>query len=365
MRPAPSLITDKHRELLREKGVRDHVIDGATERPRYVSYAAGDKETVARWADEWNPNGHHLTQINPGSKGWASRVINSDHGLIIVRRGLSDVTWEPAGMRGSNPWVESAGPPAQIRPDNPLPWMNNGGKYLWHSCPDGSWEKSIDVHPLSREPFRSGEGRVYFALEGSINGDSIVSHGGIAISVGGVTQWRAPRLWEFGRLLQGREVWVVSDNDWRPNEMVATQARLCAKWLSEQYGALAVHAAPPWDPQSPKKGVGDFLNEGGTLGQLEVVRPPDKERLQALIRARIPEQFQHDCLYIVDSHSDSPAFSTPRRPDGGRWQTGEHRMRDMEGAGIVKRLVEAQRKNEFFRDRKPKFTAKAARWEWL
>jgi hypothetical protein len=133
----------------------------------------------------------------------------------------------------------------------------------------------LDVHPLAVDKIRRAE-VVLFSIEGSLKGDSILSHGGAVFSVPSVGQWNADELEKFAkRYLRDKEVVIVCDADWFEKPEVASQARLCCGALKRFRVVEQVHiAAAPIDPSTKRpyldkggeeiKGVDDHLGSGKT-----------------------------------------------------------------------------------------------------
>lgn len=366
-----SALTDEHRDKLRTKGVSDEVLDGATRQPRYVSYEGRDRATVNAFAPHWSPE-----RIPPASRPWASRVINETSGIVIVRRGLTDMTYEKElrFLAGHGPFLEREPLVAQLRPDKPVHQGKcragktgshehcDTNKYLFPKAewfPDGKFPMMIDVHPMARKPLKSGRGPVYFCLEGSINADAVLSHGEVAVSVPGVTMWRAKNLPEIAKQLEGREVYVVSDSDWQANGNVYREAKACTERLRE-LGALAFHAAPLLDNSDPKKGVGDMLADGGCLDDLEIVVTPPRQyvRLQALVVANVPRRHRAKALELVRLYGDELVFPTPQD------KTLQRRLQDLERAGIVEKVAEPRHK-AWYEDGQIQWASSSAMWRWL
>ncbi|MEX2274890.1 MAG: hypothetical protein WEA10_04920 [Actinomycetota bacterium] len=130
--------------------------------------------------------------------------------------------------------------------------------------PDQSPEKRLDMHPLSAALLPSAR-RVFFALEGVLKADALLSAGECVFDVPSVTLWQAPELEAFARTLTV-PVYVVPDADWADNPQVALQAFECRERL-RGHGVDAHVAAPP----GPDKGVDDFLGGGGRVEDMAVL----------------------------------------------------------------------------------------------
>ena len=131
----------------------------------------------------------------------------------------------------------------------------------------GSVEDRIDLHPRSAALLADAD-RVFFALEGALKNDAILSAGEAVFSVPSVTLWKPEELQRFAKdFLAGKTVFVVPDADWIGNPMVDWQALLVRTYLREALGDALVHiAAPPVEffHDTGEKGVDDWL---GTYGR--------------------------------------------------------------------------------------------------
>ncbi len=157
--------------------------------------------------------------------------------------------------------------------------------------------RRLDLHPLAVPLLKTAE-RVFFAIEGCIKADSILSQGEAVFSVPSVTLWRAKELGDFAKCyLGGKLVFIVPDADWFSNQMVITQALFCRSYFRDKLGVNAHIAAPPM--AAKQKGVDDFLANGGSVGKLEVIDwqvPPDNTFLDWL------KQYGRD----IDPYADAP-----------------------------------------------------------
>jgi hypothetical protein len=143
--------------------------------------------------------------------------------------------------------------------------------------------RRLDMHPMAREKFKDAR-RVFFAIEGCLKADAVLSKGAAVFSVPSVTLWDAPELERFiHHFLRGKQVIIVPDADWYHNGKVFEQAMLCRTFL-RRHGIDAHVAAPPLDhggnpiehDGQKLKGVDDFLGAGYGLGDLHVIdrQPP-------------------------------------------------------------------------------------------
>jgi hypothetical protein len=162
----------------------------------------------------------------------------------------------------------------------------------------GNPGKRLDCNPLSRDEFGTAE-RVFFSFESTLISDALVAAGEVAFNDPSVTLWdtgvsefvftgdpdareswfeevRHSELEEFAHryFVQRRiPVIVICDSDWHRNDMVWTQAQLCADLL-RGLGLDVATAAPEegrvlgrhhrtGKPIREKVGVDDFLGPRG------------------------------------------------------------------------------------------------------
>lgn len=138
----------------------------------------------------------------------------------------------------------------------------------------------LDIHPwaLARLPKAR---RVYWSMEGCPKADAILTailktgEASSVISSASVTLWDAAELeWFVLRWLLSDgyggagdpQVVLVPDDDYHTNEAVIRQALILRTALREMGLSDVVIAAPP--PAQGRKGVDEYLAQGGTLGGL-------------------------------------------------------------------------------------------------
>ncbi|MDP9224729.1 MAG: DUF3854 domain-containing protein [Actinomycetota bacterium] len=151
---------------------------------------------------------------------------------------------------------------------------------------DEKLAKRIDVHPWGRSRL-SGAKRIFFAIEGCIKADAILTAGEAVFSVPSVTLWDAEELEEVAsRYLLGPLVVIVPDADaFLPEKkQVLTQSLLCRTFLSDHCGVNAIVAAPPPEGLPEIKGVDDFLVAGGDLDDLVVFDREESPGLAEWVR---------------------------------------------------------------------------------
>jgi hypothetical protein len=228
--------------------------------------------------------------------------------------------------------------------------------------------KVVDVHPMARPLIQAGGRRCFFALEGLLKNDAILTQGEPVLNCGSVTLWDDPALAGFAtEFLRGFEkVVIVPDSDWLGNEHVAAQARRLQERFRE-YGISAIVAAPaarcsnltgnpacihphrPSDPSgrsSPdhKNGVDDWLGAGRSLDEMIAWEHPEPPQLPAIGRQLRSEERNRRVLEYL-CMGQNPWSGRVRRSlrDIGKslrmdknavWRA----MRDLDEAGVIERV---------------------------
>lgn len=282
-------------DIFTERGIAPDVRDG---RP-YRRWEQGDIEAVFA-ADPLYRTlaGHELADLR--------KTVNSGPGWVMTRH----------PMPGGEPIF------AELRPDDPVPQrptvhthgapstIDEGTKWYLHThsadetvraehqaadavCyvdhrhanakkytfPMGEGNAArLDVHPRALKMFKRGRiPFAFYAIEGVLKADAILSAGSPAFSVPGVTLWYDARqeFAEFARrYLHGVTLFVLTDSDWH-NPNVVFNGLLCMDSLMgsrAETGIRTVWAArPPIVSGGPKTGVDDFLAAGRSVWDLEVV----------------------------------------------------------------------------------------------
>jgi hypothetical protein len=175
--------------------------------------------------------------------------------------------------------------------------------------PGNNQGKRLDAHPDAHEMIddtcRRG-GVLFYALEGCLKADAILSAGRAVVSVPSVVLYWPQEMQLFiERYLGGTvspkhsrnpttrfdgrpSVVLLTDSDWRTNTEVMFYGVETAGRL-RQHGVNAIFAAPPVMDDDPKTGVDDYLYAGGRLDDLptveHLVRPEDD--LQDLVASRL------------------------------------------------------------------------------
>jgi hypothetical protein len=146
-----------------------------------------------------------------------------------------------------------------------------------------SLARRLDVHPMAAGRWRKAR-RIYFGIEGCLKADSILSairredRPESVFSVPSVSLWGADEFDGFIPHLRGKTVIVLPDADWYKKRLVLQHARFAQRYL-KNHGIRAYIAAPPL--ASGHKGVDDYLGDGGSLDELEVLDRHASPRLTA------------------------------------------------------------------------------------
>ncbi len=331
---------------------------------------------LAPWTDGgddgvWLANEYHdhaepeiHTHRHPESGAWQITTLNGStrHGPAGVRRDIEDhVRLEHSGAN-----VDGAHAHPRDYTDHVAGDTHGGAnvrgkhkhehraKYLY---PAGE-KPRVDVHP-DAWPLLSAGGEVcYFALEGLLKNDSILSTGAPVLNVGSVTLWHDPVLPELcDRYLKGFElVVVVPDSDWSGNSAVSTQADGLSGTL-RRYGVTSIVAAPPptcsrtvcqhltrhgdLPASEHKRGVDDFLGDGGALRDMLVVarnvdnapavpwRRSDQHARDAAILEYLRESAGVDGLVIATRRGMAAGAGSTRDGAGNA-------LRSLERAGVLR-----------------------------
>ena len=159
----------------------------------------------------------------------------------------------------------------QTRPDLP---RTRDGKLVKYETLAGA-QMALDVHPSARHLI--GNPKIdLWVTEGVKKGDSLVSHGVLAIALLGVWNWRGTNEdggttvladWEYVAL-KGRQVYIVFDSDVMSKpEVYAALRRLWA--FLERRGAKVAVVYLPHGKDGKKVGVDDYLASGHSIEDLE------------------------------------------------------------------------------------------------
>jgi hypothetical protein len=228
--------------------------------------------------------------------------------------------------------------------------------------------KVVDVHPAAMPLIQAGGRRCFFALEGLLKNDAILTQGEPVLNCGSVTLWDDPALGLFATefLKRFETVVIVPDSDWLGNEHVATQAMRLQDRLGE-HGVSAIIAAPaptcsqqtgnpacihPHKASDPsgrttpehKNGVDDWLGSGRSLDQMITWEYPDGSQLPDIGRQRRSRERDRRVLEYL-WRGQNPWSGRVRRSlrDIGRnlrldknavWRA----MQDLDEAGAIKHV---------------------------
>jgi hypothetical protein len=290
-------------DIFTERGIDEPV----WKRRPYVRWEKGDIEAVYQADPQYRElRSHALADLR--------KTVNSGPGWVMTRH----------AMPGEPPIL------AELRPDAPVPQVPKnhthgapstipkGDKWYGHTHSDDKTVQAehraaaevcyvhhrhqeekkytfpmgdgmaarVDAHPDALALFEKKPPFAFFALEGVLKADALLSVDEAAFSVPGVTLWYDAReeLREFAdRYLHGN-IWglfVVTDSDW-DNPNVVFNGLLCMDFLKD-LGLAAWACRPPIVNGDPKTGADDYIHETGSALGLEIVEPmlPDgfKERV--------------------------------------------------------------------------------------
>ena len=155
---------------------------------------------------------------------------------------------------------------------------------------DESLARRLDVHPMAAARWSDAK-RVYFGIEGCLKADSILSaiiredRPESVFSVPSVSLWAADEFEDFLPHLRRMTVIVVPDADWHKKPQVIAHARFAQRFL-QNHGIRAFVAAPPLE--SGHKGVDDYLGDGGSLDELEVLDREPSTKIRRAVAEREP-----------------------------------------------------------------------------
>jgi hypothetical protein len=175
------------------------------------------------------------------------------------------------------------------------------GRFAKYVYPPGEEAARIDVHADAWSLLEAGGEVVYFALEGLLKNDAILSTGAPVVNVGSVSLWQDRALGWLAETYLARfgTVAVVPDSDAGGNDDVMSQANGLAARLASFGVARVVVAVPtatcgrvcthltrstgerdPWtgEPimlpaEDHKRGVDDFVGAGESLLSMMVALP--------------------------------------------------------------------------------------------
>ena len=178
--------------------------------------------------------------------------------------------------------------------ENPTEYHGHAheAKYVF---PSGSKNaKRLDMHPGARpllEQAKKDGGVVFYALEGCLKADSLLTKGQPVISVPSVSLWHPTELATFAErhLLGGVTVVVLTDSDWRTNPNVMGYGMLATSYLTD-LGVRAVFGAPAPIDDDPKTGIDDMLARKLDALDVKLVEHdvPDMDLLRRMVGEALP-----------------------------------------------------------------------------
>jgi hypothetical protein len=189
-------------------------------------------------------------------------------------------------------------------------------EYARYLYPPGEEANIVDVHPDAWHLLRRGGQVVYWAMEGLLKNDAILSTGAPVVNCGSVTLWDDPALPYLARRYLSRfdTTVVVPDSDWAGNRLVLSQARQLQQRLQD-LGLQSVVAAPPatcgpvcehmtrggdaedlygeLPSEEHKTGVDDFRGDGGDLQDM-IVKTEVAQAVAPKLLQRRAERFERN-----------------------------------------------------------------------
>lgn len=257
---------------------------------------SGDPERIrTAQKDAVNAKRQALKETNRANN-WNQEKENYDAetNLRYAEERLKRVNEDPQGALASE--IKSQGriiDRAQSRFDK------TSAKYVFAP---GTSSARIDMNPDAQnvKNLTEGKGRIYFAMEGAIKGDAVLTAlkkedpTASVVNVPSVTLWQqkggaADELkWFAGKYGKGREIVLIPDADGVTNPNVMAQAKAMGAALRNFGAGNVIMAAPPLKKGTTRqvdhfnlpsgidegrKGIDDHLGGGrGTLGQLQFTK---------------------------------------------------------------------------------------------
>ncbi|QVL30284.1 DUF3854 domain-containing protein [Telmatocola sphagniphila] len=203
--------------------------------------------------------------------------------------------WNAEGLRTVN----------QIRPDTPR--INREGKSIKYELPLES-KVAIDVPPSIREKVLDIT-QPLLVTEGPIKADAAASKGYAAVSVLGVSGWRADDpFWKIAPL-KNRTCYIIFDSDISTNENVKRSALRLAENF-RKHGAIPEIVILPHSAQKTKQGLDDYLASGKTdkdllaLDRMEISEIADSEPFNAMAKYKCTK----NGLAMLSSNNKEPSW---------------------------------------------------------
>jgi hypothetical protein len=224
-----------------------------------------------------------IIKANGSSQDWPEQLLPQHRGKLI-RSALDPRVAASRGYRSVTTPEEAAALRRQDSrrlPSLAIPIIDVGGTLaLWQMRPDGKepkydWPKGtspvLNVHPWSTDAVQDASVRLWIA-ESTIKADALLSAGELAVvGLQGVWTWLKHG---FGPLpdwekipVTSREVRIIFDTDIDTNPAVRRSGIRLREFLRARGAVAEVYRIP-----SSKRsyGVEQYLNDGGTVAQLEI-----------------------------------------------------------------------------------------------
>src|SRR5215208_5215559 len=162
--------------------------------------------------------------------------------------------------------------------------LDNPGQLSKYMQPKGHPNR-LDVHPCQHERIKRPGGMRY-VTEGEKKVDSGVSRGLVMVGLSGV--WNGQKnnelIPDWSLLpLEGERYSITFDSDIASNPNVQMAADRQARLLREQGAEVFITLLPP-APDGSKQGLDDFLANGGTVQEIELLTMPYDEALVERVR---------------------------------------------------------------------------------
>jgi len=162
--------------------------------------------------------------------------------------------------------------------------LDNPGRYPKYMQPKGHPNR-LDVHPRQHERIRHA-GDMRYITEGEKKVGAGVSHGLLMVGLSGV--WNGQKdnelIPDWSLLpLEGERYSITFDSDIIANPNVQMAADRQARLLREQGAEVFITLLPP-APDGGKQGLDDFLANGGTVQEIELLTMPYDEALVERVR---------------------------------------------------------------------------------
>lgn len=170
--------------------------------------------------------------------------------------------------------------------------LDDPGKYPKYMQPKGMRNR-LDVNPLQHEQIKR-PGGIRYITEGEKKTDAGVSAGLLMVGLSGV--WNGQKNgelipdWRY-LPLQGEKYSILYDSDITTNEQVQMAADRQARLLQAAGAEVYITFLPP-GPNDEKQGLDDFLANGGTRREIELLTRPYDPADFARVRLSQSEKLQ-------------------------------------------------------------------------